>query len=67
MNNVCDNLRKLRKINGLTQQQMADILGVTRMMYSIYENKKVASLDKLQEIADFFNVDVDYFFKKNED
>ena len=53
----------------LTQQQVADSLGITRKMITLYE--KGTSLprtrDAYKKIADFFGVDVNYLLTEDED
>ena len=53
----------------LTQQQVADSLGITRKMITLYE--KGTSLPRTREaykkIADFFDVDVNYLLTEDED
>lgn len=53
----------------LTQQQVADSLGITRKMITLYE--KGTSLprtrDAYKKIADFFDVDVNYLLTEDED
>lgn len=48
----CDNLRKARLCAGLTQQQVADSLGVTKSTYCCYETgKRQPDLVKLRRLA----------------
>ena len=54
-------LKELRKEKGLTQQQLADIVGVTRRGYQKWENGESSiKSDKAQQLADFFGVSVGY-------
>lgn len=54
-------LRQLRKDAKRTQQQMADVLGITQQAYAAYENDKSSPpKDVLEKIADFFGVTTDY-------
>lgn len=54
-------LRKLRKDKKITQQQLADRLGITKAMVSAYENGiQLPSYDILIKIAAIFNVSTDY-------
>lgn len=62
----CDNVFKtrlceLRKSRGLTQEQLADELGLTSSAISSYERGiREPSLKTINDIADFFNVDKGY-------
>lgn len=56
-----DKIKELRKVNKVTQQQLADAIGFSRSAVGMLEsNKNGASPDKLKELADFFGVTVDY-------
>ncbi|MDE5984439.1 MAG: helix-turn-helix domain-containing protein [Eubacterium sp.] len=55
-----ENIRNLRKEKGLSQEHLAEKLGVTRQTISKWENgAAMPNLKKLTEIADFFNVSMD--------
>ena len=57
-------LIKIRKTNNLTQQGMAQQLGITRFMVAAYENwLRNPSLDTLVMISDVFHVSVDDLLK----
>jgi transcriptional regulator with XRE-family HTH domain len=56
-----DNLRNLRIEKGLSQQSLADKLGVSQQSIYKYENKITEpNIDMIKVIADFFDVSVDY-------
>ena len=53
------NLRELRLDNSLTQDQLADKLGVSKSRISMYENgNRRPSFEMLEAISDLFNVDM---------
>lgn len=55
------NLVKLREAQGLRQEDVAKILGVSRQAYCTYENdKRQAGYETLIKLADYFGVSVDY-------
>lgn len=57
--------RKIREQSGLTQQQMADKLGVSRSAIGMYENgEREPNFETLELIADTFNVDMNYLLGK---
>ena len=57
--------RKIREQSGLTQQQMADKLGVSRSAIGMYENgEREPNFETLELIADTFNVDMKYLLGK---
>lgn len=54
-------LKKLRNSKGLTQIELAQILNTSKSTISMYENgNRKPPLDVLEEITDFFNVDINY-------
>lgn len=56
-----ERLRALRKAHGLTQQQMADLLGIDRTTYTKYERgQSEPNLAALRLIARQFSVTIDY-------
>lgn len=56
-----ENLKKLRKGRGMTQQELGDRVGVSKAVISKYENATgYPSLDILKRIAISFGVTTDY-------
>ncbi|MGM0214186.1 helix-turn-helix domain-containing protein [Enterococcus sp. AZ109] len=54
-------LTQLRKQRGLTQNDVAKILGIARTTYSSYEQgRRSPDVDIQNKIADYFNVSLDY-------
>lgn len=54
-------LKELRKQSGLTQQQLAELIGVTKSVISFYELKERApSPDILTKLSYIFHVSTDY-------
>ena len=54
-------LKTLRKESNLTQQQLGDILNVTKVSVCNYEKgTRMASIETLIDIANYFKVDLDY-------
>ena len=55
-------IKNLRKGRGLTQEQLAEKLKITRATVSNYEvGRRAPHISELKRIADFFGVGVDYF------
>ncbi len=55
------NLKNLRLSNKISQQRLADIVGVTQQSINKYENHSVEpDIEVLIKIADFFSVSIDY-------
>lgn len=58
-------IKKLRAENKISQQELGDIIGVTKVSISGYENgNRAPSLDKLIEIANYFKTSIDYLVSR---
>jgi len=56
-----ERLKKERKKSGLTQEDVAKQLGITRSAYTYYETDKTQpSLETATKLADIFKVSLDY-------
>lgn len=65
---VGDKLSKLRKENNYTQEQLADILGVSRQAISKWEsNITYPETDKLIRMSELFSCSLDYLLKDTEE
>lgn len=61
-NSIGAKLKTLRKGRKLTQEQAAELLGVTRATVSNYEvGRRSPHISELKRIADFYGVGLDYF------
>ena len=59
-NKIGDNIRVLRKKNGLLQKDLADQLNITRQALSNYEvGKRIPDIFELIRMAEIFKVSVD--------
>lgn len=55
------NLKQIRKQHNMTQQEVADALGCSSIVYGRYETgKRQPSADVLIRLADVFDVSIDY-------
>lgn len=62
MDTIGQKLKILRKERRLTQQELADKLGIKRATISNYEiDRRSPHLSELRRIAEFFGVGLDYF------
>lgn len=60
--NIGKKLQQLRTGRKLTQQQLADKMGVTRATISNYEvGRRAPHLSELKRFAEFYGVGLDYF------
>ncbi|MEK3688808.1 helix-turn-helix domain-containing protein [Paenibacillus sp. FSL R10-2736] len=58
---ISKRIKKLRIQNGLTQSQLGDAIGVTKVSISGYESKKrIPDVNTLIRLADYFEVSVDF-------
>lgn len=61
-------LRQQRKQRKLTQEDVAQRIGVARTTYAMYEqNSREPDNETLQKLADFFEVSVDYLLGRTDD
>ena len=56
---LASNLKKYRKLMGLTQSAVADALGIERSRYAHYEKNTSPSTDTLCKLAAIFSVSID--------
>lgn len=55
------NLKLLRNKKGISQQQLADVIGISQQSINKYENHNVEpDISTLIALADFFGTSVDY-------
>lgn len=58
--NLSDNLKKIRKEHNLSQEQLAESLGVSRQAVSKWESGGAyPEMDKVLQICKMFNVNID--------
>ena len=59
--NFANNLKNLRELHDVTQEELAKYLKVTRPTVAGYETKDhQPDYEKLESIAEFFSVSIDY-------
>ncbi len=62
--NVADRIQSLRKSKGISQEQLADDLGVSRQAVSKWESEQsTPDMDKIVLMSDYFEVTTDYILK----
>ena len=67
MSKFSDRFKQLRKQRNLSQQDLANQLGYTKSRVNMYERgEREPSYEVLEEIADYFNVDLDYLHGKSD-
>ncbi len=67
MENFGEVLKKLRKNAKMTQQELADVLWISKSTVSCYEqNSRAPTSEMLIKIANVFNVSIDYLLGREE-
>lgn len=62
--NISDRIQYLRKTKGISQEELADKIGVSRQAVSKWESEQsVPDLDKVVIMSEFFGVTTDYIIK----
>lgn len=58
---MIENLKTLRREKGISQQRLADVIGVTQQSINKYENHMIEpDIGTLIRLADYFDTSVDY-------
>jgi len=66
MNNLSNNIKHLRTLKSLTQEQFAKDLKVSRSRISSYEeNRAIPPIDFLIELSEYFNISMDILIKND--
>ena len=64
--NLGDNLKKIRKENNLSQEQLAEKLGVSRQSVSKWEsNLAYPEMDKVLQLCNMFDLNIDELLNQN--
>ena len=62
--NMADRIQYLRKTNGISQEELADKVGVSRQAVSKWESEQsLPDLGKIITMSDYFGVTTDYILK----
>ena len=61
---IANRIQNLRKIKGISQEELADKIGVSRQAVSKWEsNQSTPDIDKIIMLSDYFEVTIDYLLK----
>ncbi|EJP83802.1 MULTISPECIES: helix-turn-helix domain-containing protein [Bacillus] len=61
-------IKKLRKERNITQEQLGNAIGVSKMAISYFEKgKKAPGRETLEKIADYFNITTDFLLGRSDD
>lgn len=62
--NLSDRIQSLRKAKGISQEELADRIGVSRQSVSKWEGEQsIPDVDKIVLMSDYFGVTTDYILK----
>ena len=62
VNDIGAKIRFIRKLHGLSQEELGNIINYSRPAISNYEaNTREVSIDDLQQLSDYFNISIMYF------
>jgi len=62
--NIADRIQSLRKTRGMSQEELADKIGVSRQTISKWESEQsTPDIEKVILLSDFFEVSTDYLLK----
>lgn len=65
---IGEKIKKLRNRKGISMRELGDNLGVSHAHISKLESGiNSPSVDLLEKLSDFFNIDLSYFFAKEDD
>lgn len=60
-NKFTENLKNERNRRQMTQQEVAEILKITKQQYSLYETgKRTMPIEKIVKLAKLYDVSIDY-------
>ncbi len=62
--NIADRIQNLRKVKGISQEELADKVGVSRQAVSKWESEQsIPDIDKIILMSEYFDVTTDYILK----
>ena len=63
---LADNLVMLRNLKGLTQEQVAEVIGISRQSYAKWEQgETIPDIEKCDKLAKFYGISIDALIHQN--
>ena len=64
---LADNLILLRSINAMTQEQVAEVIGISRQSYAKWEKgETIPDIEKCDRLAEFYGITLDALIHQND-
>lgn len=64
---LADNLILLRSIKGMTQEQIAEVIGISRQSYAKWEQgETIPDIEKCDRLAAFYGITMDALLHQND-
>ena len=68
VNMLAENLALLRNIRGMTQEEVAEVIGISRQSYSKWEQgETIPDIEKCARLAEFYGVSIDALVHQDEE
>ena len=68
VNMLAENLALLRNIRGMTQEEVAEVIGISRQSYSKWEQgETIPDIEKCARLAEFYGVSIDSLVHQDEE
>lgn len=65
---LAENLALLRNLRGMTQEEVAEVIGISRQSYSKWEQgETIPDIEKCDRLAKFYGVAIDALVHQNEE
>ena len=68
VNMLAENLALLRNIRGMTQEEVAEVIGISRQSYSKWEQgETIPDIEKCARLAEYYGVSIDALVHQDEE
>ena len=68
VNMLAENLALLRNLRGMTQEEVAEVIGISRQSYSKWEQgETIPDIEKCDRLAKFYGVSIDALIHQDEE